>query len=273
VVLDGEEGEHYDAIGFFTFSSVGNRYAYSARKGDNWVVVVDGEESRPYDSFIFDLQFSPDGQQIAYGAEFDGREVIVLDGEEITQYDRAIDPTFSANGDSFGFRAKRGGNWLIVINGVEGIPHRVFPTPPRFSPDGSRFGYIVEGEIEYVVIDGEIGPGYYSVTPPTFSRTGLRAAYRVRESKDGPWFYVVDGIAADKHDDMVYGMIFSPNENRFAYIAQVDEGEMVIVDGEFGKVYDQIEVLFGPEFTSPNVLRYVAFEGDQMLLVEEEIGQ
>jgi len=68
VVLDGKEGPQYDFITSLTFSSDGQRFAYKARRGRKWLVVIDGrEDQRVFDYFTRKpIHFSPDGKRVAY---------------------------------------------------------------------------------------------------------------------------------------------------------------------------------------------------------------
>lgn len=53
-MLDGKRrGPEYDDIAFYglEYAPDGKRAAYVARKGQDWLVVVDGKEGRPYDHF------------------------------------------------------------------------------------------------------------------------------------------------------------------------------------------------------------------------------
>jgi len=50
----GPEGKEYDHIMRVVFSPDSGRVAYWARRGDNWLVVVDGVEGTGYDNFVFD---------------------------------------------------------------------------------------------------------------------------------------------------------------------------------------------------------------------------
>ena len=65
VVVDGQAGPAYGAIGPPVFSPDGKRVAYGAQKGEKTLVVVDGQEGPEYD-WVGDIVFSPDGKRVAY---------------------------------------------------------------------------------------------------------------------------------------------------------------------------------------------------------------
>jgi Tol biopolymer transport system component len=110
VVMNGKEGKSYDYIGAVKafinakltwgippiFSPDSQRVAYLAMVGDKQVVVVDGQEEKPYDisgATAFGspgnraVVFSPDSRRVAYVATFGGKDVVVVDGKEGKPYD------------------------------------------------------------------------------------------------------------------------------------------------------------------------------------------
>ena len=61
LVLDGKQGDEYDALGYFGFSQDGKHIAFTAKKGDKMVIVVDGKERATYDSVPAGPVFRADG--------------------------------------------------------------------------------------------------------------------------------------------------------------------------------------------------------------------
>jgi Tol biopolymer transport system component len=83
LVVDGKEGAHYDSIvGDPKFSPKGGRYIYSASRNGKQFVVVDGHESKGYDS-AFGGVFSVDGAHYAYKARDGKKWLILLDDDEV----------------------------------------------------------------------------------------------------------------------------------------------------------------------------------------------
>ncbi len=99
VVVNGRKGREYSAVGAPRFSPDGSRMAYAAQKGAELVVVIDGEESRPYELFSCcgrcdlsrrtGLCFSPEGKHLAFRARKNGKFVMVKDGDDGPKHDRA----------------------------------------------------------------------------------------------------------------------------------------------------------------------------------------
>lgn len=72
----------------FKVSQDNKRIAYSARIGEKWFVVVDGEEGKQYDGIMEGTPiFSPDSKRVAYGANVDEKCFVVVDGKEGKRYD------------------------------------------------------------------------------------------------------------------------------------------------------------------------------------------
>lgn len=107
-----ERGKIYDEAYGLTYANNG-AYAYAARKGNNWFVVVNGAEGPAYEQVIAPL-FNPDGKRIVYRAKKDGKRfVVVADsrGKTIRQhpaYDEVFDATFSADGNSVAYGVRDG---------------------------------------------------------------------------------------------------------------------------------------------------------------------
>jgi hypothetical protein len=105
VVVDGAEGQSYQAISTIRFSPDGRRLAYVARRGGRSIVVLDGQEFGPYERLIPDsLAFSPDGGHLAWIAGRGEQQMIVVDGVEGGAYTAvlsagplAFDPTGAIN--------------------------------------------------------------------------------------------------------------------------------------------------------------------------------
>lgn len=70
---DRPEDARWDEIRWLEFSPDGERFAYAARRGDRWQVVLDGVPGPEYDD-VGHPRFSEDSKTLAYGAR-SGREL------------------------------------------------------------------------------------------------------------------------------------------------------------------------------------------------------
>ena len=123
VVVDGVPGAVYHEVGTPIWSRDG-RLAYAARRGDDWVLVLDGRELAGGTS-IGDPVFSPDGRRLAYLARRGTAVLAVVDGRE-HRFDLALEGTLAFSAD--------GRRWAVIagdlareqlffaIDGVRRVP-------------------------------------------------------------------------------------------------------------------------------------------------------
>lgn len=110
-----------------TFSNRGSRLAYTAKTKDGaWTVVVDGLAGRYYDDIgLNSVVFSPDGKNVVYSARQGNKWLVVLDGEEGRPFDAIIntgDNQIRFNGSAFFFYSALDGNKVVTIQ--ERIPSK-----------------------------------------------------------------------------------------------------------------------------------------------------
>ena len=119
-----------------------------------------------------------------------------------------------------------------------------------------------------------------STIVPVFSPDSQRLALAVRfdnESNDYHVYYgfvVVDGREGMHHSSVALP-VFSPDSKRLAYVAREPREQLVVVDGQKGRYYDDIvaaQEVGGVIFDSPDQLHYVARKGKAFYLVEEQLG-
>ena len=245
VISDGKEQKKYERIFNLTFSPDSKHFAYTAKQGENWLVVFDGTEQKKYND-IGELTFSPDGKHFAYTAKQGGSWFVVFDGVEQKKYDgRTQSLTFSFDGKHFAYDVEEKKEF-IVLDGKEQKKYDLVYSS-TFSPDGKRFAYIAaEEEKRFAILDGKEQKKYDLVIANSlvFSPDNKRFAYIARE--DGEEFIVLDGKKHEKRDLVinscllsefefvitthVFPPIFSPDSKHFAYIAEEEGKQFVILD-------------------------------------------
>ena len=147
VSVDGKALKQYSNIGMtaFTFSPDGNRLAHPVTKGPTWSVAVDGVEGGLYDSIGTTIAFSPDSQHVAYtGRKGDKRVLVVDNKEQEEEYDAILEgtPIFSPDGKRMAYGAGKGTKWLMVVDGNEGKGYNdIAKGSVVFSPDSSLLAY------------------------------------------------------------------------------------------------------------------------------------
>ena len=157
-------------------------------------------------------------------------------------YDPRRTPTFSKDGLHVAITVAKGSKSVIMVDGVEGPRFDSRVNQIVFSPDGKRHAYVaVSGTDGILVLDGKevAREPLIDNTPPyhffEFSPGGKRFAYQrnERETKGAFRWLVMDGKPGDKVS-AIQNLVFSPDENRFAYLAghEADKGgQTLVVDG------------------------------------------
>src|SRR5208282_3054163 len=120
VVTDGQWGAKYDEIAksSLVYSPDSSDFAYWARKGNKWLVVVDGREQNA----VYDLPgigtpiFSPDSKRLAYIGVKDNRVYTIVDGQQSAAYGSIDVGTliFSPDSKHIVYLAKKNDQYVTV---------------------------------------------------------------------------------------------------------------------------------------------------------------
>lgn len=205
-------GPEYEEVRYLRVTEDAKHYAFAAQKNGEFMVVVDGKPGTPrkFVTWMQDLVFSSNGRpafmaSVAVKAPVEGNEqVLFVDDREVAR----------------GVRAFATIDW--VGNPVSSVY-------VIFSLDGTKYAYtkVVPGGVA-AVIAGKAGRAYDSIGLVQFSQDS-RHAYFVGQR--GQSFVVVDGRempGVNRMDDF----IFSNDGMHFAYLAYMQDGNHVVVDGK-----------------------------------------
>jgi hypothetical protein len=184
MVVNGQIGPDFEDIwNSATFSPDGSRHIYSAKKGEDAFLVVDGQiVTHGFGALksVIGETFSPDGSRWAAGFQLgDEKYVVVVDGKEVGRGQgspRKI--VFSPDGTRVGWLEKQKKSWKTYVDGQAGPEFREIydDEPPKFSPDGKAFVYFArdnEKKMHIVVFGGE--DKVHDIIPPraVFTSSGL----------------------------------------------------------------------------------------------------
>lgn len=214
VVADGKKGEEYDAIG-----------------------------SLPLPGMTSGMAFSPDSSRLFYVAHGGGKYFMVINGEES---DEALDSVggvvFSADGRHFaysGYLSSQPKSPVIVDGKAERFERMISINDFDFSPDGSRYAYVVSlpngGGALYV--DGkptQLGAMNFAFSPD--SRHIAVSGYRPADNVTGLW---VDGTLVYKGERTPDYLAFSgDSQHLFWKVVEPDKakpgywGNVTYADGQ-----------------------------------------
>jgi hypothetical protein len=267
---DGVPGQPFDELASTRtgravyWSRGGTNLAFVGVRGGRFFVTRDGVEEGPYDTVSNSVPptFSPDGRSLVYGASSSGSPRLVRDGQEIGQAVLApIQAVFSPDGSRSAYveyRESPEEAYRIVVDDAPrpwGGGMRNAGGAMQFSPDGSRFAYYwidgkggarwVVDEHEQQVINDNRNIGLAQMRGIAAMERPLMASF----SPDGRRFaYVADvlekGVAVVEDDQRgalfraVGWPVFSPDSARLAYHAQTFEKRSgLVVDGSIDATF------------------------------------
>lgn len=181
------------------FATNGSRDIYKIKKGDRWVVLIDGQESEAYDA-VASPAFSADGKQFAYSATLDGKTFLVINGvAQETQYNSITEIAFSPDGQQIAYVANKNEKYVVVLNQKEGKEYQEIGTSETktgsafliFSSNSQNLAYkVIENQQQFMVVNNHEGKKYDSISNFTFSDDGTQYAYEAK--KNGRKIVVVD---------------------------------------------------------------------------------
>lgn len=122
-INDSGKGKEYVEAANLVYNRDGNIYAYVARTGQGWFVVVNGEEGPVFDRAVSPV-FSPDGKYLVYRARKDGKRFVVVadtNGKTIKQhpaYEQVFQPVFTADGKSVAYGVKDGNKLIWKVEAL-----------------------------------------------------------------------------------------------------------------------------------------------------------
>ncbi|MEK7111543.1 MAG: hypothetical protein AAB856_03045 [Patescibacteria group bacterium] len=180
-------------------------YAHGAARGQS-TVVIDGVEKQPRFStgsqgYCFSSSLSKQGNKYGYvTCPIDNETKMELYVGDIRYgpYEWASEPNFSGDGKRFGAIAEKNNQFYVILDGKEGQPLDFQPSAPIFSPDGTRYSYIV---------------------PEEFPSSGKA-------------HIVIDGISSESLDNVRYVPLFSSDSKHYSFIATIQGKAYVFVDGK-----------------------------------------
>jgi WD40 repeat protein len=190
-------GPPYRAVNNLVYAPAGNALAYSAdRDGGQVMVFSDREEPLP-GSIVGIPAIRPDlkgvGTLIVKGNQVYFHPCFFDAGKSGQGYDEAEGLTFGAESSLSAYTARKGNNWFVVANDVEGAGFdRV--VSPKFSPNGKFLVYRARKDGKrFVVVAKKTGkiikqfPSFEQIFDVEFTADGKSVGYGVKDGQKLIW--------------------------------------------------------------------------------------
>lgn len=171
------------------FDTNGTREVFKVERDGKWIVIIDGQESIPFD-FVSTPVFSPDGLQFAYSAILDGKAYVVLNNVlQKNAYDSIGGVGFSPDGQKLAYVANKGEQFVVVVDNKESKPYQEIgklqtstgETSFIFSQDGSKIAFkAIEDQKVFIVVNGQEGKKYDDISSFVFIDGGNQFTYQAQ---------------------------------------------------------------------------------------------
>ena len=242
------------------FSKDGQRHAYLARLGNEWVLTVDNKEvlrvplndANGSATTDFRLEFTGEsgahlllarGSYFGFELWFDGKKWPGFFGSGGGGGDGTIDPIVSADGEHVAYVAQMSRDKTALI--VDGKDPGYFGKHLQFTPDSKHLICVSESPKGHsVLIDGKPVFTARQILAMHVPPAGNRLIYSLMHfSKDGlsneGTFLMVDGkpVEATLTKSGPPKVIFSPDGKHYAAICGSNGSTFVVIDGKKGQEY------------------------------------
>ena len=247
------------------------RLAYLATRHSKQFVVDERGEGKPYD-VVGDIRLNPHSGRVVYAGASGGEWRLVIDGVEGPPRGRITDICVNPQGSSVACSFERGRDHFVARDStLEGPYETVVQGTMSFSQDGNHLAYEAEWHDEFfVVFDGREGPRYSDVVNGSIRMSPDGTHVAYLAEQDRQQFVIFDGTEGPRHQD-ARSLELSPIGQHFAYVATDDNRTRVVVDGVSGSPWDAV---IGDQihFDSELSLRYIARLGDRLYRVRETLN-
>jgi hypothetical protein len=285
-----------------TFSKDGRRYAYVARLGQEWVVMVDNKESFripvagiPGGNIDLRMEFSgSEGKHLlvatsgypGYGLWVDGQKWPGTYTSGGGGSEGTVDPIISPDGEHIAYVAQISREKRALI--VDGKEAPYFGTHLQYTPDSKLLCINETPKGQAVLIDGKQLFAARQIlnvyVPPVGNRLIFALVhFNAQGNANEGSFLLVDGkpVQATLTKAPYFNkVIFSPDGKRYAAVCGSAPNQFVVIDGKKGQEYFNIVdkdlgdlasgIRFSPDSSKVAYTAYANGGRDQFVVINEE---
>ena len=192
------EGPLFEFIGNIVYAPDGETLSYIGKRGGKNFQVFGGKEEplpsgEPFELPVIRPDYKAIGMILETDQGYQFHQAFERQTGKAKVYDDALWLTYNADSTLHAYAARKGKEWYVVVNGIEGPPFDKVVTP-MFSPDGKLIVYRARKDGKRFIVVAEPGgriirqhPGYEMVFPQTFTADGKSVAYGVKDGNQLVW--------------------------------------------------------------------------------------
>lgn len=260
LVKDGEEFGPYDELNSIWHSEDSTNFAFSARRGEEYLIVKNGKEIVVDGDTASSIapHFSEDDNRFAYWYKKNNKHILVVDGVESSPYEDVYASNFLSGENGFVFIGQKGGKDYLVIQSNKKW-REVWPYDKiswagytyKTSSNFKHFVYLAEKDGKKIaLIDGKPSKPYdqipeflmlsrlyseepewrfyYNIPQFIYSKTGEDLVFSAR--KGNKEILVKNGVEIDKYD-RAYSPQLSSDGKNFLFLAEKN-GQTILVKND-----------------------------------------
>lgn len=267
VTVGDRKGEALDRVDDDSLVlSAGMTAGYRAKLGTEWIVVVGGTKSEPYQAAIGPF-VSPDGAAWAYGGrKRGGLFEVVLNGKKDDAFEDVGLIEFAAGGAPVYVARKERQAYVIVAGRPNGPYDEV--SPLIFTPDRATMLFVAKKDGRYAVASAREAGEFFDevhLADPPFAPDGSLAPYEARVGGRS-WIMVGDRRVGGDYDSAETP---SFNGGVLTYAARKGGRRYVVAGGRKGPDYDAVGP---PQVSVKGEVAYAATKGGKDFVVRAGVA-
>ena len=210
-------------------------------------MVIDGRESPVFDDYkLGSPVFSADGSRVAYAVKSDDTWKVVVDNQESPPYQDILGLGFLADSSPV-YAGKSKGEWVVSRNNLTGPAYKWIRKPGLvISADHKRMAYVGHAkDREEVVVDGKNGRPYKKIgfvrqsggaKAGDYGRSLIASVFV--SILTAPLGYGVAFTPTNRvQTNYLGGVQFSPDSEHYAYLADDGKSKIVVIDGVESRLF------------------------------------